>query len=179
MNMQTSPISREFRRFRAVSSSALFLVGLGLVVLLQSCAPSMRFSSKRAVYSIPSASTAVRSTRSPGIVLPTHPNQITQPSDETNFMEGMASFYGDEFQGRLTSNGEVFDQTLLTAAHRSLPFGTLLKVTNLRNGRAVTVRVNDRGPFAPGRILDLSRSAAERLDMVRDGVARVSIAVLN
>ncbi len=94
-------------------------------------------------------------------------------------MEGVASFYGDEFQGRLTSNGEVFDQSLLTAAHRTLAFGTVLKVTNMKNGRSVIVRVNDRGPFAAGRILDLSRAAAEKLDMLRDGVARVSIAILN
>ena len=145
---------------------------------MQSCAPSMRFTTRQmGTYTPPS--TASRVQRSPLITLPVHPPAPPVEHEEANFLEGMASYYGDEFQGRLTSNGEVFDQSLLTAAHRSLPFGTVLKVTNMRNGRSVVVRVNDRGPFAPGRILDLSRGAAERIDMLRDGVARVSIAVLN
>ncbi len=123
------------------------------------------------------ASTTVRSTAP--IVLPSHPAQEIPDSPSANLQEGMASYYGDEFHGRLTSNGETFDQQLLTAAHRTLPFGTVLKVTNMKNGRSVVVRINDRGPFAAGRIIDLSRAAAERIDMIRDGVARVSIAVLN
>lgn len=93
-------------------------------------------------------------------------------------IRGFASFYGDEFDGRLTSNGEVFDQRKYTAAHKTLPFGTKLKVKNLKNNRVVYVRVNDRGPFVEGRELDLSRVAAERLEMVNDGVAQVSITVM-
>jgi rare lipoprotein A len=86
---------------------------------------------------------------------------------------GVASWYGPGFEGKKTSNGEVYDPTGLSAAHRTLPFGTLLRVTNLENGRTVVVRVNDRGPFVAGRDLDLSQGAAERLDMVRKGLARV------
>ncbi len=151
------------------------------LLLLQSCSPSMRFSSKRvgSVQSPTLASNSQRQSRGPSLVLPSHPAESISIPEEQNFMEGMASYYGDEFHGRLTSNGEVFDQALFTAAHRSLPFGTVLRVTNMRNGRSVTVRVNDRGPFAPGRIIDLSRAAAERIDMIREGVARVSISVLN
>lgn len=93
--------------------------------------------------------------------------------------EGYASYYGDEFHGRVTSSGEIFDQTLLTAAHRTLPFGTIVRVVNLRNNRAVIVKVNDRGPFVEGRSIDLSRAAAEKIDMLREGVAHVSLTVLN
>ena len=88
---------------------------------------------------------------------------------------GMASYYADKFQGRPTASGERFDNGKLTAAHRTLPFGTRVRVTNLANGRSVTVRVNDRGPFVKGRIVDLSVAAAKRIDMVRAGVVRVRV----
>lgn len=91
---------------------------------------------------------------------------------------GIASWYGEEFAGRVTANGEVFDPFLLTAAHRSLPFGTLLEVRNQENGRTVRVRVNDRGPFVGKRILDLSYAAAKRLDMVAAGVQKVEVRVV-
>ena len=89
--------------------------------------------------------------------------------------DGLASWYGPGFAGRRTSSGEVFDPGQLTAAHRTLPFGTVVRVVNLDNGRAVQVRINDRGPFKPGRVIDLSRAAAEQLDMVRAGVAPVRV----
>lgn len=91
---------------------------------------------------------------------------------------GLASYYGQRFAGELTASGERFDPTELTAAHRTLPFGTRVLVTNLSNGRQVTVRINDRGPYVEPRIIDLSRRAAEQLRMIRDGVARVRIRVL-
>lgn len=91
---------------------------------------------------------------------------------------GQASWYGEEFAGRTTANGEIFDPFLLTAAHRSLPFGTLLEVRNQTNGRVVKVRVNDRGPFVGNRILDLSYAAAKRIGMVEAGVQVVQIRVL-
>ncbi|OGU60699.1 MAG: hypothetical protein A2X64_08160 [Ignavibacteria bacterium GWF2_33_9] len=91
---------------------------------------------------------------------------------------GKASYYGDQFESRRTANGEIFQQRKLTAAHRDLPFGTMLKVRNLKNQKEVIVRVNDRGPFVAGRVLDLSRSAAEQIGMLRDGVADVEIEIL-
>lgn len=91
---------------------------------------------------------------------------------------GLASWYGGKFHGRPTASGEIFDQDGLTAAHRKLPLGTVIEVRHLGNGRTVRVRVNDRGPFIRGRILDLSRGAARALDMVREGVARVEIRIL-
>ncbi|MDR1277678.1 MAG: septal ring lytic transglycosylase RlpA family protein, partial [Treponema sp.] len=89
--------------------------------------------------------------------------------------EGIASWYGIEFAGRPTASGEPFDPALLTAAHPTLPFGTFLKVTNIHNQKAVTVRVNDRGPYVPTRILDVSQAAAEQLDMIATGTAPVVI----
>ena len=94
-------------------------------------------------------------------------------------LEGRASWYGGKFQGRLTASGEVFDTTRLTAAHKTLPFGTIVEVTNLDNGRTVQVRINDRGPFVEGRIIDLSRAAADALDMAGQGVARVSLRIIS
>ena len=95
--------------------------------------------------------------------------------DET----GYASWYAGKFQGRITASGEVFDTNLLTAAHKTLPFGTIVRVTNTNNGRHVDVRINDRGPFVEGRIIDLSRSAAETLKMTGSGIAPVVIQVLS
>ena len=89
--------------------------------------------------------------------------------------EGLASWYGGKFQGRRTASGETFDTYQFTAAHPSLPFGTLVKVTNLENGKSTTVRINDRGPFVPGRIIDLSMAAASAIGLAGKGVAPVRI----
>ena len=88
---------------------------------------------------------------------------------------GIASYYGRDFHGKPTANGETFDMYALTAAHKTLPFGTKVRVTRIGNGASVVVRINDRGPFVSGRIIDLSYSAAEKLDMLDDGVAKVKI----
>lgn len=88
---------------------------------------------------------------------------------------GKASFYADKFQGRKTASGEIFKQDKLTAAHRTLPFGTKVKVINVANGRSVNVTINDRGPFAAGRIIDVSKKAARKLGMVDAGVASIEI----
>ena len=93
----------------------------------------------------------------------------------TTIAEGMASWYGPGFAGRLTASGEVFDPNELTAAHKTLPFGTRLRVTHLRSGRSVVVRINDRGPFVGDRIIDLSRAAAEAIGLVGSGVGRVRL----
>jgi rare lipoprotein A len=93
--------------------------------------------------------------------------------------EGEASWYGPGFAGRTTSNGEIFDPAEMTAAHRTLPFGTRVRVTNLETGSSVEVRINDRGPFKAGRIIDLSRAAADRIGMLASGVARVRVEVVS
>ena len=91
---------------------------------------------------------------------------------------GMASWYGPDFHGRPTSNREIYDMYDMTAAHRTLPFGTLVMVTNLDNGRAASVRINDRGPFVKDRIIDLSYAAAKMLDMIGAGTAPVRLEIL-
>ena len=91
--------------------------------------------------------------------------------------EGIASWYGPKFHGRRTASGEVFDMHRLTAAHPWLPFGTIVRVTNLENGLSVVVRINDRGPFVKGRIIDLSYAAAKKIRMLRRN-ARVRVEVL-
>ncbi len=90
----------------------------------------------------------------------------------------MASWYGEDFHGRVTANGEIYDMEALTAAHRTLPFGTEVRVTNAENGRQVRVRINDRGPYLYGRVLDLSLAAARELGMMESGVAAVQIEVV-
>ncbi|MEO1514124.1 MAG: septal ring lytic transglycosylase RlpA family protein [Bacteroidota bacterium] len=91
---------------------------------------------------------------------------------------GIASYYSDAFDGRKTASGEVYDKTKLTAAHKKLPFGTIIKVTRLDNRSSVKVRINDNGPYIKGRIVELSRKAAERLGIIRDGHAKVKIEVV-
>lgn len=91
---------------------------------------------------------------------------------------GMASYYADCFHGRTTASGEIFSQDSMTAAHLTLPFGTLVKVVNLRNNKSVVLKINDRGPFVEGRIIDLSKSAAEKLDFLTEGLVNVSVEVI-
>src|SRR5690606_36476085 len=91
---------------------------------------------------------------------------------------GHASWYGRKFHGRLTASGEAYDMAALTAAHRTLPFGSRVRVTNLTNGRSVLVTINDRGPFAEDRLIDLSQAAARQLGILEDGVVEVRLEVL-
>ena len=98
---------------------------------------------------------------------------------EVAFDRGIASWYGPGFHGRRTANGETYDQEELTAAHRSLPFNTLVRVENVRNGKSVVVRINDRGPYVGNRIIDLSQKAARRIEMIGSGVADVRLTIIN
>ncbi len=93
-------------------------------------------------------------------------------------VSGQASWYGAQHHGNKTASGERFNQNALTAAHRTLAFGSKVKVTNTLNNKSVTVRINDRGPYSKGRIIDLSRAAAKKIDMINRGVAPVRIQVL-
>ena len=106
-----------------------------------------------------------------------------QPTRNVSFpaseLQGLASYYAEPYHGRRTASGEVFDSYQeLTAAHRTLPFGTVVKVTNQQNGKDVEVRINDRGPFAEGRVIDLSLKAAREIDMVRAGLVPVKLMVV-
>src|SRR5712672_1579221 len=102
--------------------------------------------------------------------------RVYVPEEDTEYrVDGMASWYGDDFHGRLTANGEVFDMTSLTAAHPTLPIPSYARVTNLSNGKSLIVRVNDRGPYHGNRLIDVSNKAAELLEFKSNGVARVRV----
>ena len=109
------------------------------------------------------------------LCIPQYATAQAYPAGDFFRQEGIASWYGPEFDGRPTASGEIFNSTLMTAAHPTLPFGTFLRVTNRHNNRQVVVRVNDRGPFVAARIIDVSRAAAEHLDMILTGTAPVLI----
>lgn len=100
------------------------------------------------------------------------------PSTTPAVLQGVASWYGEEFAGRTTANGEIFDPAQLTAAHRTLPFGTVLDVTNPKTQQTVRVRVNDRGPFIGGRIIDLSYAAAQKIGLIEPGIGEVAITLV-
>jgi rare lipoprotein A len=108
---------------------------------------------------------------------PNAAERLTQ-TEVVGQQRGMASWYGPGFHGRRSASGERFDQYAMTAAHRTLPFGTVVRVTNLNNGQSIVVRINDRGPFSRGRIIDLSAAAARKLGMMGSGVAPVQVEVL-
>lgn len=105
--------------------------------------------------------------------------KTTSKVSERTIETGVASWHGPNFNGKKTANGEIFNMRDLTAAHRTLPFNSLLRVQNLDNGKTTEVRINDRGPFAKNRIIDLSRRAAEQLDMIGPGTANVRLYLMN
>ena len=106
------------------------------------------------------------------------PSVSPAPAERRHVETGQASWYGKAHQGHLTASGERFDMHALTAAHRTLPFGTIVRVTHLKTGRSVDVRINDRGPYHSGRIIDLSYEAARKLGIVGRGTARVKVTVI-
>jgi rare lipoprotein A len=107
------------------------------------------------------------------------PHIIPPPTyNKGQVIEGIASWYGKEYHGKPTASGEIYNMYAQTAAHRTLPLGTVVQVTNKKNGKSVVVRINDRGPFIKGREIDLSYGAAKRINMVNDGLAPVQIVIL-
>lgn len=107
----------------------------------------------------------------------TFEKEIEERSQYTHFQTGMASYYGGSWHGKKTANGEIFNENSLTAAHKTLPFGTRVKVTNLDNGKSVVVRINNRGPYSKGRVIDLSKVAFSRIASISKGVTRVKLEV--
>ena len=126
------------------------------------------------------AAGCARTHKEPPTAAPAVSPQVARalPPEPRALQTGKASWYGDAHHGRKTASGETFDMNALTAAHRTLPLGTRVLVTNLANGRSIEVRINDRGPMVPDRIIDLSRAAARALGGVGAGVFRVRIAVV-
>ena len=119
---------------------------------------------------------APSNTATPSQSVPVKPTTKTSPAAQTKLPQtGEASWYGAQHQGKQTASGKTFDQARLTAAHRSLPFGSKIKVTNLANGKSVEVEIADRGPFAENRIIDLSQAAAKALEMLESGTTTVRL----
>lgn len=148
------------------------ILGTLITLFLFSCTPSPRFTSTP-VEEIP----PVKKTKSTSI------KEEAPPALNTTFrmgqmFVGIASYYGPKFHGKTTANGEVFDMYGITAAHKTLPFNTMVRVTNLSNNKSLLVRINDRGPFIPGRMLDLSYGAAKKLGLILDGTGRVRVEIV-
>jgi rare lipoprotein A len=159
---------------------------LSLLALTGSmCLVSIGCAAKRPVSAAPPAqpsptpSTTAESAKNAANVPPArHPKTPPTPAPAGYTEEGNASWYGNPFNGRRASNGEIYDMHKLTAAHRTLPFETMVRVTNLNNGKSTTVRITDRGPFVDNRIIDLSLAAAREIESVGPGVVPVHLEVL-
>ncbi len=147
-------------------AKTLTYISLLLILIYGSigCTPAPVFTSGR--------STITKSTHS------RNSQKETKDFRKGQILEGEASYYGPKFHGRLTANGETYDQNGISCAHKTLPFNTILRVTLLSNGNSIDVRVNDRGPYKKGRIIDLSLGAAKRIGMVEQGTGRVRAQII-
>jgi rare lipoprotein A len=156
-----------------VKSKIFFtIISVYLLFALQGCTNSIRFAVNKVDYEY-----SAKGKSNPTTTKPTDTEkQISSTVLETQ--EGWASYYGGEFHGRKTANGEVFDKNKFTAAHRTLPLGTTARVTHLNNKKSVVIRINDRGPFISGRILDVAHAVAIALGFEKEGTALVQIEVL-
>jgi rare lipoprotein A len=139
------------------------LVAFSVLLALLSCAPAPIYRAGPARETAAPQSDPVKKNEKPAAEWP------------LTTVTGIASYYGKEFHGRKTANGETFDMNAMTAAHRTLPFGTMVRVTNLSNDQSVTVRINDRGPFIKGRIIDLSYGAAKTIDLLSIGQVKLEV----
>jgi len=145
---------------------ALYLLSSSIMTLfLTSCVSSVRFSSEK------------DNAQNTGSHSVTNARSMTKIDDYWK-QTGIASYYADKFEGRMTASGEIYRKDHFTAAHLELPFGTRVNVLNLENKRQIIVTINDRGPFVEGRIIDLSRAAAEVLEMLVSGLALVEISII-
>jgi len=139
------------------------LIALSVLLVLLGCAPAPIYRAGSARETAPAKNDPVKEKEKPAAEWP------------LTTVTGIASYYGKEFHGRKTANGETFDMNAMTAAHRTLPFGTMVRVTNLANDQSVTVRINDRGPFIKGRIIDLSYGAAKSIDLLSIGQVKLEV----
>jgi len=148
----------------------VFIAMIGLAMLEFSIAPSLNAatSTKAAKPSLASAKQAASRAATPA-----------KSASPVKSMHGIAAIYSDKLNGRKTASGQTFSQAHLTAAHRSLPLGTTVRVVNIRNNKTVEVRINDRGPYRGGRMIDLSAAAAEKVGMKKAGIALVKLEIVS
>ena len=161
---------------RFIKSQRKFILatGLGLAVL---SSPVMAKEAKASKAKVVHTTVKVSKTSVSGQVKKVSYSPVSAKAKFAS--SGVASYYGPGFHGRRTANGETFNMHAMTAAHRTLPFGTLIKVTNLSNGKSTIVRVNDRGPYVGNRVIDLSVAAAKQIGSTHSGVAQVSLEIVN
>jgi len=151
----------------------IFIFTISLIILyFYGCIPSIRFAANKSRYE-KDESSAPTGTK----IYEVNPENYSA-GKVLYTEEGWASYYSYEFHGRKTANGEIFDKDKPSGAHRTLPLGTVARITNLKNGKKIVIRINDRGPFKSGRILDVSYAAAVTLDFVKEGTTQVRIEVL-
>jgi peptidoglycan lytic transglycosylase len=161
----------------AFGARAVVALACTMAVLAAGCTHRTQTSQPPVAYPPSQAPGPVPGASSPPSGAP--PSIERQPAIPGQYVEeGVASWYGDPFNGRRAANGEVYDMHQFTAAHRTLPFGAIVRVTNLRNGKQTEVRITDRGPFVANRVIDLSLSAAQAIDMVGPGTAPVRLEIL-
>jgi rare lipoprotein A len=164
--------------FAALFLVACFVIGCGQHHVATNTAPSPHSTNNPQAPGTTPTATAQPSAGNPGEETRARPNPSLAPLPGAHVEQGIASWYGVPYHGRRASDGEVYDMYKLTAAHRTLPFNTVVRVTNLTNGKQVDVRITDRGPFVEDRIIDLSLAAAREIDMVASGTARVRVEIL-
>lgn len=159
-------------RLRPFCCAAVFVFS----VLLASCAAKRPAANRQPAMTPPSTAEAAK--RDTSVTPPPMKGKIPVAPPIGYLEEGNASWYGNPFNGRRSSNGEIYDMYKMTAAHRTLPFDTMVRVTNLANGKSTTVRITDRGPFVDGRVIDLSYAAAREIESIGPGVVPVRLEVL-
>lgn len=151
---------KQFAKSMLFKSKFLILI----LIILQGCAIAPRYATGNTKFSTSKKVKSFKTSKKEG--------------KQRKITTGISSFYAEDFHGKLTANGEVYDMYGLTAAHRTMPLNTICRVTNLANDRSLILRINDRGPFVKGRILDCSYGAAKKLDFVNEGTAKVKIEVI-
>ena len=151
-----------------MNCSSLF-IGFIMTLLICSCSPAPRYNSD---------SGQIKTRRSNGADISDKKTKKNKFDKKKTIYRGVSSYYGPNFHGKLTANGEVYDMYGLTAAHKEMPLNTITRVTNLDNGKTLILRINDRGPYIDGRILDCSYGAAKKLDFINEGTANVEIKVI-
>lgn len=182
MNLRTA-LKSAGHRASLMAAGSLIMAGAALAVLAEKPAQAETFNAPVLTDDAfhrglkPSELSAQEAAPTPAVAQAGNSLLADAPVEPKVIAAGMASFYGAELAGRRTASGERFNPEELTAAHRTLPFGTKLRVTNPRTGKFVVVRINDRGPFHGNRLIDLSREAAERIGIVRAGSGRVELAI--
>ena len=158
----------------AKTGLSIFLITLMLI----SCSSSPRYGRSEPAKYKKATSTILKKSKPKSKAIFIDPKTVNTNVKHKKRMVGISSFYAEDFHGKLTANGEIYDMYGLTAAHKTLPLNTVARVTNLENGKSLILRINDRGPYIQGRMLDCSYGAAKKLDFVQQGKTKVQVDVI-